>query len=177
MTRPRHLIAAAIGILLLLAPSLAARTIYGDREPVELLYPERPQGVEGWSGMYFDAWGENQDAAIFVHVPGDSMSNMFSLAAYGMSLRELDRRARDEGVVFFWNENAPNPALAIAARDLETLTDALERNRGLTDEWSRADHIRGPLHESGLQRYRSAARRGCTDTPYGSDHGTRRPHQ
>jgi transglutaminase-like putative cysteine protease len=131
MTRPRHLIAAAFGILLLLAPSLAARTIYGDREPVELLYPERPQAVEGWSGMYFDAWGENQDAAIFVHVAGDSMSNMFSLAAYGMNLRELDRRARDEGVVFFWNEDAPNPALAIAARDLEALTDALKRNRGL----------------------------------------------
>lgn len=112
--------------VVVLSPLLPARTIYGDREPVELFYPHRPRGVEGWSGMYFDAWGENQDAAIFVHVPGDSMSNMFSLAAFGMSLTELDRRAREDGIVVHWNDDAPNPALGIAARDLETLAEALE---------------------------------------------------
>lgn len=129
-TRGKRFVLLAISVLTV-AALLPAKTIYGDREPVELLYPYRPHGAAGWSGSYFDAWGENQDAAIFVHVPGDSMSNMFSLAAYGVSLRELDRRAREDGIVFFWNENAPNPALAIAASDVATLAEALDRNPDL----------------------------------------------
>jgi hypothetical protein len=121
-------------ILTTIAAGAFGRTIYGDREPVEALYPYIPAGVDGWGGTGFWGWTERQDAAIFVHVPGDRLDNMHALALFGMSLPDLDRQTRDRGVLIFWNENLPNPALCVSGRDVQTLERELGANGVLQQE-------------------------------------------
>jgi hypothetical protein len=130
----KRTVLAALVVLMMIGGQAGARTIYGDREPVELFYPHVPAGTEGWGGAGFWGWSNNQDAAILVHVPGDRLDNLHSLALFGMSLSDLDRQTRERDILVFWNENAPNPALCVSASSTAVLQEELGRDGALTRE-------------------------------------------
>ena len=128
-------------VVLLFCSVVHGMGIYGDKEPVESLYPYKPGAVNGASFSRYDGRG-----GVIVHVIGDSLTHVEAAEFYGKSLETLDQETIEKSIIYYKNMQKIPPILVISAQDLPTLQKELlsggDLRSMLTEFWNSPRELR-----------------------------------
>lgn len=107
------------------------RTIYSINEIAEIIKKQKPDDEINWNNGKLNEWVEKKDIAIIVHFPDDGLSRKMADQAFKMELENLDRKTKEDGILFWVNNEEKYPVLLISARNETVLKSQLENNNHL----------------------------------------------
>ncbi len=118
-------------LLFIISFFIFSNTIYGDKDPVELLFQVLPKYKNNWCGTNLEEWEKRQDFAIIMHIIDDSFIDIFYKKYFGLSIIDLDNETRQKGIVFWFNETYEKPVLLISAVSIRKIKEELTDNNSL----------------------------------------------
>ena len=108
-----------------------SRTIYCIKEISDIIKKHNPEDEISWKNDKLNNWIEIRDIAIIAHFPNDGLSKKMAEQAFKMDIEELDSKTKDEGILFWINNEEKNPVLLISANNETVLKSQLENNNYL----------------------------------------------
>ena len=107
---------------------VVTKTVYAGGEACSSIHNKFPRDVEVWMGMNFYYWLNRKDIAIFVHVIGDKLTNEIAKNTYNMELDVLNKKTKDQKIIYWMDRGKEYPTLFISAIDKSLLESELETN-------------------------------------------------